>query len=57
MKTKEELNVEFDNDFEDLDPTYAESEMFYTLKNYVDGRFALLENKIKNATNDNKNNS
>jgi hypothetical protein len=53
MKTKEELNADFDAEIEELNPTYAESEMIYTLKNYIDARLRLIENKKQNATNDN----
>jgi len=53
MKTKEELNLEFDEDMKRLDLTYDQSEAVYFLKNYIDARLRMLENKKQNGTNDN----
>jgi len=42
----EKLNEELRADFDEYSPTYAEAQNLYSLKNYIDKRFDLLEEKI-----------
>ena len=42
----EELNKQFNESIEDLDPTCLESDLLYIFKKYVDDRFDLIDRKI-----------
>lgn len=42
LKKVKEFSEELSNDIDEINPSYAESECLYSLKNYIDKRFELL---------------